>query len=419
MENIKSQVVKQIRDSNGNVVQYINGDGDTVGYVGKVNNIDAISEITNNGDGTETINIRPVLNDVSLSGKKRDWRGKKISNHKLELMYRQLSEFDEDYYSRKADRLHDCATYLNFNVIDAHNHLKLKNMNSCRVKLCPVCSWRRTLKIGSHARKIFTYVEEHYSGEYCYLFLTLTVKSVYSDVLQDTITHLLKSFDRLMKRRELKKLLVGWYRGLEVTHDNYEYITNGLFKRKQYYYTSRGLNVGDKNPTFDTYHPHLHVVLLLPRSYLEKQEVKRGYLTNEKWLQLWRECTKDDSITQVDIKQIKPKKKNYNDDNNILHSSGLINAICETSKYSVKSKDYIVDWDLDLSCDIVKTLDNALHHRRLVAFGGLLKEVHKKLNLDDEINGNLVNVEGDEQNSSSLGEVSFFWHVGYQQYIVK
>ncbi len=359
-----------------------------------------------------------VLNDVSQFGRKRDWRGKKISNHKLELIYRQLSEFDGDYYNRKADRLHNCATYLNFNIIDEYNHLKLKNMNSCRVKLCPLCSWRRTLKISSHARKIFTYVEEHHSGEYCYLFLTLTVKSVYSCALQDTITHLLKSFDRLMKRRELKKLLVGWYRGLEVTHDNYEYITQGLFNRKRYYYTSRGLNVGDRNPTFDTYHPHLHVVLLFPRSYLEQQRVARGYLTNEKWLQLWRECCRDDSITQVDIKQIKPKQKNYDSGGNVLQSSGLINAICETSKYSVKSKDYIVSWDLDLSCDIVKTLDDALHHRRLVAFGGLLKEVHKKLNLDDEIDGDLINVGDDDGQNNYFGEVSYFWHVGYNNYVI-
>ena len=42
--------------------------------------------------------------------------------------------------------------------------------------------------------------------------------------------------------------------------------------------------------------------------------------------------------------------------------------------------------------DAVYILDKALAHRRLTAFGGILKEYHKKLNLDDaeEVKSKLV-----------------------------
>jgi plasmid rolling circle replication initiator protein Rep len=87
------------------------------------------------------------------------------------------------------------------------------------------------------------------------------------------------------------------------------------------------------------------------------------------------------------------------------------------AKYTVKDTDYIKPWDWELTVEIVRVLDKALNHRRLVAFGGVFKEWHKKLNLDDAVDGDLVHVDSE---SSEIDEnvliLSYEWNVGYQQY---
>jgi Plasmid rolling circle replication initiator protein and truncated derivatives len=66
----------------------------------------------------------------------------------------------------------------------------------------------------------------------------------------------------------------------------------------------------------------------------------------------------------------------------------------------------------------VMILDKALASRRLVAFGGELKKIHKSLNLDDTENGDLVNTGDDEERREDLDFVieHYQWHIGLHQY---
>ena len=95
----------------------------------------------------------------------------------------------------------------------------------------------------------------------------------------------------------------------------------------------------------------------------------------------------------------------------------IISAVCEVAKYTVKSGDYVLPWDWDMSCKSVEVLDKALANRRLVAYGGIMKDWHKKLNLDDEIDGNLIE-DSETPNGEVIREVCAFWNVGYQQYLI-
>ncbi|MGM9858102.1 MAG: protein rep [Bacilli bacterium] len=308
---------------------------------------------------------------------------------------------------------------------------KFKSMKSCKIRLCPVCTWRRSMKIHYQSRAIFEQLEKEHSGEYDVLMFTLTIPSCDGGQLSDQITLLLKSFDKLMHRNEFKRYNAktkkrddtfwGWYRGLEVTHDNNEYITPQMYynKKRHDYYVRRNLKVGDKNPSYDTYHPHLHVLFVAPKSYLHKKEVSRGYITPEMLLKMWREVTGIDRITQIHIDEIKPSKKDYSNSDLEFSESGIVNAICETTKYTVKESEYIAPWDWVLSLRTIMVLDKALFRRRLVAWGGILKEYHKKLNLDDAVDGDLINVGESLPNAEPLPEeLHAFWNVGYQQYFV-
>ena len=57
-------------------------------------------------------------------------------------------------------------------------------------------------------------------------------------------------------------------------------------------------------------------------------------------------------------------------------------------------------------------------NRRLTAFGGILKEYHKKLNLDDAEDGDLVNTDNEELREDLEYIIErYSWNIGYKQYL--
>ena len=356
-----------------------------------------------------------LLKDYSNTKVVNSFSSKKSTNMVLASVYDSIyNATQDDYWSKRSKRLKSCASFLKFRLYNNIENMQLKKMStSCKVRLCPICAWRRSLKIFSHALKIFSYLEnnEQYSNKYDYLMLTLTVRNCLGMELSNTIDWLMKSFDKLMKRRELKRIIKGWYRGLEITHNH---------------------NVYSKS--YNTYHPHYHVILVVNHSYLAQHGDKVGYLSRAKWLQLWKECTGDNTITQVDIREIDVNKKRKERISKLDTSSmtdielekekrkaSIIDSTCEVVKYAVKDSDYIISWDWNLTNEVVSVLDIALRNRRLIAWGGVLKEIHKRLNLDDEVDGDLVNIDNEQINISdvsSVVDISAFWHVGLGDYVI-
>src|SRR5699024_12554576 len=74
-------------------------------------------------------------------------------------------------------------------------------------------------------------------------------------------------------------------------------------------------------------------------------------------------------------------------------------AIKETSKYSVKSSDFLTDDD-ERNQEIVNDLEKGLYRKRMLSYGGLLKQKHKILNLDDAEDGNLINTSDEDKTRS-------------------
>ena len=101
-----------------------------------------------------------------------------------------------------------------------------------------------------------------------WLFLTLTVKNPEMSNLRATIADMNKAWQRMIQRKEWPAL--GWLRAVEVTKGQ------------------------DGNP-----HPHFHVLMCVKPSYFS-----HGYIKQETWLQIWRDCMRDQSITQVDIRVV-------------------------------------------------------------------------------------------------------------------
>lgn len=357
----------------------------------------------------ETGEVLEILSDKSSTGKERPWRTHKVENQTVEECYRRLADGSSEceYWERRADRLHDCGVHLWFNVYSNGNGgemMKVKHAESCRVRLCPLCTWRRSIKIQTHTRKILESMQAE--KEYEYILVTLTIPNVTGVELSDKISDMMRAWHKFVGYKAFEKAVKGWYRGLEITHNlqkyKFKYVKKNGKKQRVTLVDDNGRPI--PNLFYDTYHPHFHCIFAVNTSYFNS----RDYIKRDDWLAMWQKAMKDLAITQVDVRKVKPK----ND------KTDIVGAICEVAKYTVKSGDYVFPWDWDMSCKSIEVLDKALANRRLVAYGGVMKDWHKKLNLDDEIDGDLIE-DGETPNGEVIREVCAFWNVGYQQYVIQ
>lgn len=310
-----------------------------------------------------------ILSDKTKIGEERPWRDKKNRSLKLSASYNRLG------VERRALRVKECGTYLEFKRFH-DNSLKLNASNFCMDRLCPLCSWRRSLKIFGQTSKIMDKALEE--QKYRFLFLTLTAKNVSGDELSLELDQMFKSFNLFTKRKQIKDSIIGWFRALEVTH-----------------------NINKNSMNFDTYHPHFHVILMVKDKYFKKKEL---YLKQSDFTDIWKSCLNIDYSPIVHVEAFK---------------NSTSKALAEASKYTVKDNDYLIDNDIELTDSAVSVLSKALRNRRLVAFGGRLKEINKELNLDDAIDGDLVNTNNDDEIRDDLDYIieRYKWNVGYFQYV--
>jgi len=297
-----------------------------------------------------------VLADVSASGKSRNW-----ALHKLNSGYISLAYADVD--PKKGERMKDCANWLSF-VRDEGGRLKLHDARFCRVRLCPICQWRRSLKTYAQMSQVLGLAA---ADGYQFLFLTLTARNCDGLELSGDLTRLLQGFNRLTKYKEVKAVVKGYYRGCEVTH----------------------------NTRTDEYHPHLHVILAVKSSYF----AGKYYITQERWSELWQRALQVDYKPIVDIRKCK----------------GGYKSIAEACKYAVKPSDIINYDDWEMTVETLRVLDKALENRRFVGLGGIIKDLHKSLHLDDIEDGDLVHIEGQSEGEATPEEIIYFWN-GYNQY---
>lgn len=55
-------------------------------------------------------------------------------------------------------------------------------------------------------------------------------------------------------------------------------------------------------------------------------------------------------------------------------------------------------------------MEEGLHRKRLISYGGLLKEIHKKLNLDDTEEGDLIHTDDDEKADEDGFSIIAMWN---------
>ncbi|APP17974.1 protein rep (plasmid) [Bacillus altitudinis] len=330
-----------------------------------------------------------ILEDKTATGKKRDWRGKKVRSSLMAAHYEGLEKrTGAPYYGKKAEKVCDCAECLAFRRDNETGRLRLYQAYFCKVRLCPMCAWRRSLKIAYHNKLIVEEANRQYKP--AWIFLTLTVKNVEGDHLKQTITDMMQGFRKLFQYKKVKSGTLGFFRALEIT----------------------------KNHEENTYHPHFHVLIPVKRSYF----TGKSYIKQAEWTGLWKRAMKLDYTPIVHVQRVKGKKGIDAEaiEKEVREAMEEQKAILEISKYPVKDTDVISGNEVtEENLDTVYYLDGALASRRLIGYGGILKEIHQELNLTDPEDGDLIRIEEDDDEvANETFEVMAHWHVGIKNYII-
>lgn len=319
-----------------------------------------------------------ILKDYSSTGKERPWKLHKQENLQLVKIYKTAREKNINLIidSRLFDLEH-CADTLLF-AENAEGKKKLKSANFCRLRLCPMCQWRRSLKMFGQVQTITDKILERDKSTR-FLFATFTVKNVDAENLETCINILNNKFLYLVSKnktfapaKKLKQNLLGYLKAVEVTY-----------------------NTKDK-----TYHPHLHVIFAVKSTFFKNSS---NYMTKKEWIELWQKALNVDYKPQTDIRAIK---------------TNTGKAIAEVAKYPVKTAP-ILSLPDDEAVEVLKTLTLSLNKKRFVSYGGIFKTVKQELKLADiETDKDLVNTDIEQQERfNAVTAVLFKYNFKFGLYI--
>ncbi|CUD43236.1 TPA: protein rep [Staphylococcus aureus] len=227
------------------------------------------------------------------------------------------------------DLVEDCNTFLSFVADKTLEKQKLYKANSCKNRFCPVCAWRKARKDALGLSLMMQYIKQQQKKEF--IFLTLTTPNVMSDELENEIKRYNNSFRKLIKRKKVDSVIKGYVRKLEITY----------------------------NKKRDDYNPHFHVLIAVNKSYFTD---KRYYISQQEWLDLWRDVTGISEITQVQVQKI---RQNNNKE------------LYEMAKYSGKDSDYLINQK------VFDAFYKSLKGKQVLVYSGLFKEAKKKLKNGD------------------------------------
>ena len=250
---------------------------------------------------------------------------------RIEESYKRLGMY------RKSETMHWCLYQIEVMKFFKKDKIKIIDTKTCKNRLCPTCTYRKSLKAYVENKLVFDDIIKH-DRTAKFSFLTLTVKNCKGENLRQTIDDLMKGFKKIMEVQKVKNAVVGYIRGLEVSYNEKE----------------------------KTFHPHLHVLLHMSKNYFNE-----NYIKQKEWREIWQNAMNLDYAPQVNIKIFKKKKETSKE-------------LAEISKYIIKMSDIINLPDKELD-EVVFWLDTALDSRRQIGYGGTFKKIRKELVLNKKM----------------------------------
>lgn len=319
-----------------------------------------LSEQSLSKKSTNTVNSDPdFLENYSTDQKDRKWDFHKSASQVISHYYQTSQEFE-----KRGHRVESCAEILRFKFIDdlstGESLLKLRSAQFCRVRLCPVCQWRRSMLWRAKLfQKLPTLLQEHKTLKF--LFLTLTVENCDIQNLSQTLKDMNSAFSRMRKLKKFTSVVKGYIRSTEVTKSS-----NGQA------------------------HPHFHIILAVNSNYFKKTFIK-----TQLWAEMWQQCLRVSYLPIVDARRIKQDKSGNLDSK----------AIIETLKYTTKTQSLVEDqsWFLEFSRQIDR--------KRFIDTGGIFKDILK----EEVTNEEMALLEPEEKLKQEEEELKDSIYFGYNQ----
>jgi len=266
--------------------------------------------------------------------------------HKLETL--PIIEKYQYFNSNKARAMIDCGSALQFgmyrHVVTHEEQKKLEMMYTCKDKFCPFCAWRRARKLGIQSYIVLDALQRERNVRY--IFLTLTVRNCHVTELRKTIDRMNKAFVRMFRWSRLKQSVLGYVRALEIP---------------------------PQKDDMSMIHPHFHCLLVVPSVYFDKSSYDL-YIKQSEWVELWQKALDVDYLPSVDVRVIK-----------LHHDDPIAKVVAETIKYPLKPASLV-----RMPLDYFQCLVHEMSRKRMIFFGGILREYRKRLVLDDVEDGNLI-----------------------------
>ena len=245
---------------------------------------------------------------------------KEASVFKLKSIHLGYLLQDSRYLSDYALAVQSCGNFLRFGV-SPEDDITLDGANFCRKRLCPMCQWRRSRRLYSQLVQLW---ERLRSDGFDFLHMVLTVRNCSGDDLNSTIDSMYRNSSRMLKD-DCFVAFKGALRFLEVTYN-----------------ARRG-----------DYHPHLHFLCVVRKSYFTSRYYVKRRLLADKWAEYMR--------------------FDYDPIQSLFIGKADEGSVSEVAKYCVKPFDFD---SLRRSEErlVYETLHFALHGRRMIQSYGVMRQ---------------------------------------------
>ena len=274
---------------------------------------------------------------AAYSPRDKWWDGHRSDTQSIAEIYNAT-----EVYGKLGARMDGCTELLKFgkilNTETGELKLTLRQAYFCKARHCPVCQKRRQALWRKRFYDFLPDLSKTFPKSR-WIFLTLTAKNPEIHELREYVKTMNKGWQNLVRRKKLKKLILGHIRVTEVTRAK-----DGKA------------------------HPHFHCMLMVPSTFFSK-----NYIKQSEWAEMWKECLGVDYTPIVDVRAV--KKTRFDTDSFDQTYEGIVDelaqGVMETIKYATKSKDLLADkeWLLELTKQVYKL--------RFIETGGALKNVFK------------------------------------------
>jgi hypothetical protein len=276
-------------------------------------------------NGTLPLPLVPVVPNNGTRKPLRSWELRREKTMAVAQAYREIGKREPDF-DRVGAYMETCGTFLEF-AITTDQIRRLVRANFCDTRLCPMCSWRRSKKLGHElGRVVQTYQDRH--PQLLPIMLTLTERNVNGIELGNALDQISKGFSKLRHQREWKRTVKASFRSTEVTRSGSQY------------------------------HRHIHVLMFV------SEEVSQS-----RWGELWEASRGLGYRPVVNVKEAED--------------------LPHWAQYVTKEQDHLDEdeeeedgWQADTS--VIEDLHKGLKRKRLIAWSRELSEIRSELGAEKE-----------------------------------